>query len=306
MLKKELGISPGESTMRLFGELGAAGFTKAGRRPDKNLRRGGRRNNVKPGAAERLSKDPLRNARLLLVYGEDIALRGDIAAATAALEKAVRIYEQYGDEAEQAKARLILGKTLLALPPKPQGELALASIEPALAYYRANGSPAVFCQALLLAANARWVCLDTKEAASLAQEGLAVACALNDKEAEARLALFPGLALRDGFRLGEAFERAVRAVPSLTDPCEMLWLVLQRGILAALKGELPAAESFLREAVALSSVIHSPSPRVKQGEFMARSILIVVLHYRDNCREMETLLPPPGAEKYNPEPLTYL
>lgn len=42
------------------------------------------------------------------------------------------------------------------------------------------------------------------------------------------------------------------------------------------------------------------------GEFMARSLLMWVLYYRDNRREMEALLPPPGAEKYNPEPLTYL
>lgn len=308
-LKVELGISPGESTVRLFRELGPAGPEEAGRRPDKNLRSGREWNDGKPGPPERLSEDPLRNARLLLVYGEDKALQGDLAEAMAALEKAVRLYEQFGDEADQAKARLILGKTLLALPPKPQGEKALAYIEPALAYYRTNGPPAVLCQALLLAANARWVCLQNKGAAALAQEGLAVACALNDKEAEARLALFLGLALRDGFRLGEAraaFERAVQAVPSLTDPCEMLWLVLQRGILAALTGELPAAESFLREALSLGRVIHSPSPRIKQGEFMARSLLMVVLHYRDKRREMEALLPPPGAEKYNPEPLTYL
>jgi DNA-binding SARP family transcriptional activator len=307
VLKVELGIVPSETTERVFQEVGLSAARKKRSRVRRNITR------REPGSEslDRFSKEPLLNARMLLYYGQAVAAQGDSVGGKAALVKAFEIYRKYGSDAEQSKARLVLGQTLLWLstPLTSQADEALQYIGPALTYYRIFGPLAELGRSLALAAEASWLCRRNNEAIALAQEGLAVIADLKDPELEAHLVLILGLGLRQGGRLGEArviFERAVRALPSLSNPRDVLWFLLQRGVLSCLTGELSSAERFLREVVTLSQLVPSPWPKVKVAEAMARSLLIIVLHYQDRYLELPNLVPPPEVREYNPEPLSYL
>jgi len=305
VLETELGVAPGEETVRLYREISLAGDERAA---------GRKRRVKKPRPVERLSEDPLRNARLLLAYGEAMALQEETGEGIAALEKALKVYERLGSTA--AKARLVLGEALLwlSIPLTPRVDQALRLralhyIEQALERYPVNGPPADFVRALQLGSQINWLVGRNNRAVELAEEGMAIAHALGDREAETRLTVLLAVALRESYRLREAdaaFERALRGVPCLTNLWEVLWLVMQRGILAYIVGDLAEAESFLREALSLGRMAPFPSLMLKVGDTMTRSMLIVILHYRDNRAEMKELLPPPEAEKFNPEPYTYL
>ncbi|MEW6458258.1 MAG: BTAD domain-containing putative transcriptional regulator [Bacillota bacterium] len=307
VLKVELGIAPSETTERVYNEMGLSAARKKRSRAKKNVVR------REPGnqSFDRFSEEPLLNARMLLYYGQAVAAQGDSAGGKAALVRAFDIYRKHGSDAEQSKARLVLGQTLLWLstPLTSQADEALRYIGPALEYYRIFGPLADLGRSLALAAEACWLCRRNNEAIALAQEGLAVVSDLKDPELEAHLVLLLGLGLRQGGRLGEArviFERAVRALPSLSNPRDVLWFLLQRGVLSCLTGELTSAERFLREVVTLSQMVPSPWPKVKVAEAMARSLLIIVLHYQDRYLELPNLVPPPEVREYNPEPLSYL
>lgn len=305
ILETELGVAPSEETVRLYREMSSAG----------DRRTAGRKRRVKrPRPVEQLSKDPLRNARMLLAYGEAVALQGESEEGIAALEKALKVYERLGSTA--VKARLVLGEALLwlSIPLTPRVDQtlrlrALHYIEQALERYPVNGPPADLVRALQLGSQINWLVGRNNRAVELAKEGMALAHALGDRESETRLAVLLAMALREGYRLREAdaaFEKALRGVPCLTNLWEVLWLLMQRGILAYIAGDLAEAESFLREALSLGRMAPFPSLMLKVGDTMTRSMLIVILHYRDKRAEMKELLPPPEAEKFNPEPYTYL
>ena len=323
MLEKELGIPPDEPTRRLLQELapavnkGAAAFLR------KNVSGCRRRGSRSPAAGqapdyfsggERFSADPLRNARLLLVSGEALALLGETGEGIKSMEKALTLYDRFGSMA--ARARLMLGEALiwLSIPLTPKMDSSLRDkglryIEQALEYYRANGPPADLGRALQLGAQACWVVGLNSRAVALAREGLSLVSALNDREAETRLAALLAMSLREGYRLAEALEifgRAVEYVPYLTTPWEMLWIIFQRGILSYIIGDLAEAERFLREALALCRATAFPSLMVRVGECMTRSMMLLVLHYQDRHREMGEFLISPEISRYNPEPFIYL
>lgn len=291
VLKKELGISPGDATVRLLQELAPTAEKGAAARPRKNVPGRGRRGSRPPAAGpapdffpggERLSADPLRNARLLLVSGEALALLGETGEGIKSLEKALTLYDRFGSLA--ARARLMLGEALiwLSIPLTPKmdsslREKGLRYIEQALEYYRASGPPADLGRALQLGAQACWVVGLNSRAVDLAQEGLTLAGELGGREAEARLAALLAMSLREEYRLAEAlaaFDRAVELVPYLTIPWEMLWIIFQRGILSYIIGDLAEAERFLREALALIRATTFPSLMIKVGECMTCSMMV--------------------------------
>ncbi|MDH7578570.1 MAG: BTAD domain-containing putative transcriptional regulator, partial [Bacillota bacterium] len=321
VLQAELGISPGEPTERLFKELGAAAEKGAERRPGNSS--GRRRRALRSRAAgqtpkplfaeKRFSEDPLRNARLLLVSGEALALLGETEEGIRSLEKALTLYDRFSGLA--SRARLLLGEALmwLSIPLAPKmdsslREKGLRYIEQSLEYYRANGPPADLGRALQLGAQACWLVGLNSRAVELAQEGLALVSTLGDREAEARLAALLAMSLREEYRLAEAlevFDRAVECVPYMTTPWEILWIIFQRGILSYIIGDLAEAERFLREALELIRATTFPSLMIKVGECMTRSMMIVVLHYQDLPQEMGEFLKP-EMDRYNPEPFIYL
>lgn len=261
----------------------------------------------------KLSRNPLRNARLLLLTGEEMALLGETEQGIRSLERALALYERFGGVV--AKARLLLGETLmwLSIPLTPSADSALRErglrqVSEALRYFRDSGAPAELVRALQSAAQACWAVGSNAEASALAEEGLALAESLGDREAAARLAAVLGMCLREQHRLAgavAAFDRALGNVPYLTTPWEILWVLFQRGILSYIIGDLAEAERFLGEAMALCRVNTYPSLMFRVGECMTRSMMIVVLHYRDRPEEMSRFLDPPMG-RYNPEPFTYL
>lgn len=210
-------------------------------------------------AGEQLSEDPLRNVRLLLVSGEAMALQGEGEEGIKTLEKALTLAERFGGPA--AKVRLILGEALLWLSTPlgphldyPLREKGLRHLEQALEYYRANGPLVELARALQLAARGSWMLGRNRRAVALAAEGLELIAAAGDREAESRLALMLGLALRESYQLAEAkaaFERTIECLPYLTSNWEIMWILLERGILAGIIGDLAEAERFFREGLAL-------------------------------------------------------
>lgn len=322
VLENELGISPGDATVRLLQELAPTADKGAAACPRKNVP-GRRRRGLRSQSAgqspdsfftvKKFSEDPLRNARLLLVSGEALALLGETGEGIKSMEKALTLYDRFGGLA--ARARLMLGEALiwLSIPLTPKmdsslREKGLRYIEQALEYYRAGGPPADLGRALQLGAQACWVVGLNSRAVDLAQEGLTLVGELGDREAEARLATLLAMSLREKYRLAEAlavFDRAVECVPYMTVPWEILWIIFQRGILSYIIGDLTEAECFLREALALIRATAFPSLMIKVGECMTRSMMIVVLHYQDRLQEMGEFLKPEMG-KYNPEPFVYL
>jgi DNA-binding SARP family transcriptional activator len=309
LLKAELGILPGETTVCLMKEIGL----DPGERIDARLEGNdeSQYGHKRPPKIQ-LSDDPLRNARFLLIYGEGKASRGDVEEGVAALKESLGIYERIGDAAQQAKARLILGQVIFwaSIPQKREAENALRYVTPALAYYRENGPAADLVRAIELAAEAYWSWGKNDEAIRLAQEGLDLIPATGDRESESRLAMIKGVALRESFRLKEAqaaFDHAMLFLPSLSNNWDTLWIIVQRGILAGIIGDLRDAEHFLRESIAISQSIVTSPPKVKLAEFMARTVLAGILHYQNRGRDdIESILPPAGASKYNLEPSSYL
>ncbi len=156
VLQRELGIPPEDATKRLLVEL----VQGAKKTPAPGPRRTAAGSVEDEGQSERrslpdldlhgyegmeeadnLSRDPLRNARLLLVSGESLALLGKTREGIESLEKALNVYEKFG--ALAAKARLMLGEALiwLSIPLTPQQETQAREkgtryIEQSLEHYR--------------------------------------------------------------------------------------------------------------------------------------------------------------------------
>ena len=308
ILDVELGIAPSDKTISLYKEIG----------PDLNdystRSTGGSRHNelhrqeLKSHKTEHLSHDPLRNASFLLVYGKDKALQGDIGEGVKALEKALSIYKRQGDGKGEAWARLVIGGALLLTPMEPKPSKALTYIEPALEYYREHGQPTNLCRALLLAANAQWEVGHCDRAVTLAHEGIEIAKALSDRDSEARLSLALGLALRDQHHLQEAklaFDNTIESLTCFTEAQEILRVVFERALLALLMGELPVAERFLLETLAIIGKV-TPSPKVGQLEFVARTNLSYALYLMNERDKALVICPSPEAGKYSPGHLGFL
>ncbi len=313
ILRSELGIAPNEATLRLYRELDLARCQEKPKESGegrKKTRASGGNNKIE----EPLSPDPLREARLLLAKGESMALQEENLEGLHLIEKALKVYERFGGIA--AKARLILGEAMLwlSVPLTPVMDQtlrrkAIGHLQEAAEYYRRNGLSSELGRALLLLAEAYWNEGKNGEAAAAAREGLELARRLGDQEAEGLLATILGMALRELFHLAEAraaFAQAVEAIPGLTNNWQIQWLLLQRGILSYITGDLAEAEGFLREAMVLNKSIAFPGLQAKVGECMIRSMFLVIFHYQDRRGEMPEYIIPPGMEKYNPESFVYL
>ncbi|MGB9846660.1 MAG: AfsR/SARP family transcriptional regulator, partial [Desulfotomaculales bacterium] len=105
LLQTELGTSPGEATVRLLKEVAPA--VEKGAEGDRKENASGRRRRgprIRSAgelpdsllALTKFSSDPLRNARLLLVTGEALALLGETGEGIKSLEKALTFYDRFG------------------------------------------------------------------------------------------------------------------------------------------------------------------------------------------------------------------
>ncbi|NSW91236.1 MAG: hypothetical protein HPY74_11310 [Firmicutes bacterium] len=314
LLKDELGISPSKETIRLFQELGHGKHINGFPRSQKNSANQNNTNyDVLP--IDMISGDPLRNVTMLLAYGEEKALREENLNGISLMEKALSKCKKIHDLA--AKAKLALGETMLWLSiiliPNEKHALRLKAmkyINEALDYYKANGCQKELKDALFMASAATWVAGNNNKLAELAKEGLNIAHASNDRESEARFYLLLGMSFRELFQLEkaqEAFNQAIKYIPYVTNLWEMIWIIFQRAIFSYSTGELGDAESFLREALNFCRIDCSNSIKVKVGECTTRSMLIVVLHYKNRMpTELIELVPRGEMTKYVPEPFRYL
>lgn len=308
VFEAELGMAPSEATVRLLRDLtGSDARSGAGRSSRVPTPRAGRR----PLDLQEwpFSDDPLRNARLLLVYAGTRALAGDMAATLAAVEIALEIYERLGDHGARARACLILAQALLEFPARPLAAQATLGIETALTYYRPKGPSSELCWALSLASDAAWFCGQVDRAAELAGEGLEVVAQVGDAETEARLRVLHGQALRGAYRLADAraaLERAGEFASRFGDSRDVSRFLVQEGLLLMHTADLPRAESVLREALTLYQMIPARSPRVKHGQAVVRFLLTVVQYYRG--RSEEVVWTAPNFEVFRPAPevMTYL
>lgn len=323
ILQRELGVEPGEDTQRLAKELVKNANNKSPLRCrlENTTVNGKKCRKIAASSAqaafsiipEKLSRDPLRNARLLLASGEALALLGETEEGIDYLEKALNFYDK--SESLAAKARLLLAEALiwLSIPLTPRMDRALrekglAYTEQAIAYYRDRGPLTEFLRALQLGAETCWLMGLNRQAEEMAQEGLGLAMAMGEREAEARFFALLGMSLREEYRLEESltfFDKAVELIPYLSLEWEVLWVLFQRGILSYIIGNLEECEYFLREALTLCRLNPFSSLMAKIGESMTYSMMIVLLHYQDNSKAIERFL---KAEmgRYNPEPFVYL
>lgn len=308
VLDVELGITPSEKTISLYKEISPNLNDYSTWSAGNNRSDGFHQREFKSRKTEHLSDDPLRNAGFLLLYGEDKALQGDIDEGMKALKKALSIYKRQGDRKGEARARLVIGGALLFTPTEPKPGKALTYIEPALAYYREDAQPANLYPALLVAANAYWQVGYCDRAVTLAHEGMGLAQAFSDRGSEARLSLVLGLALRDQHHLHEAklaFDNTMQSLTCFTEAQEVLRVVFERALLALLMGELPVAERFLQETLAIIDKV-TPSPKVEQLEFVARVNLSYALYLMNERDKALAICPSPEAGKYSPGHLGFL
>lgn len=306
-LETELGVEPSKETFRLSRQLSLTQHAKPQEGPVKRASSRGSDSGSHNGI-ESLSENPLRNASLMLIYGEDKALQGDIREGMIALEKALSVYEQSGSDEEKAHAHLMIGSALLYTPIEPQPQQAWEHIRLALEYYRLHDTPANLCRSLVLAADACWETGQYDEALELAREGLELSNALNDKDNEARLSLMMGIALRDQRRIKESsiyFEKVVQSLTCFSQPQFIIRVVFERGVFALLAGDLPLAERLLRETLSIAQMV-APSPKLQQMVFMARWHLIYVLHMQARDGEAREFIPSLSDIKYAPRQLAFL
>jgi len=303
MLEVEFGYYPSRETIFLCEELGLSVRDENGNSLDEGevWRKSGQSKSKRLDSMKRLSDDPLRNASLLLVYGEDKVLQGNVEEGMQALRKALSIYIRLNKKEGQARTRLTIGGALLQAPMEPQPREALRYIEPALAHYREEGPSANLCRALLLAANAYWETGQYDKAAALAQEGLELASATNDKGSEVWLSLILGAVRRDQYRLKEsraAFENVLQSLTRFTETKDVLKIMFERSLLALLMAELPVAESLLKEMLKITGII-TPSPNVEQLKFAVRANLSYLYLLKGAVGQAKALCPPPNVGKYS-------
>lgn len=299
ILETELGISPSETTINLYRELG---LSETGIELKGSVGSNESRGYHKSRSLKKISDDTLRNASFLVVSGEDKALQGDIKEGMSSLKKALSIYEKLGDNEGVARVYLVMGSSLLYTPMEPNPVEALKCIMPALEYYRKEGRSASLCRAIVTAADALWQCGQNATAAALCKEGLEIVKELNDKYSEANLSITLGIVLLTESRAKDAkefFNRATQTLTCFTEIHDVLRVVLNQGILANVIGHFPTVERFMRETIVLTQMV-APSPRIKQAEFMARGYLAFSLYMQDRQGEIEAILPPTEAQNYDP------
>lgn len=257
----------------------------------------------------RLSRDPLRSARLLLADAEARALKGDVSAALAAMETALETYERLADQSVQSRARLIVAQALLTWPPQPLAADALVALEPALSHYRAAAPSGDLIRALYLAADANFLLGHLEKMAALATEGIEVALRLGDVEGRARLTVLLATAYLDMHRLAEAgalFAQVADLVPCLGNAHDVLRYLVHRAVFSRRSGDFGAAERLAREALALAEVMSAATSRSQRLEWVARFELLVALHHQGKRPTTERALMSSGITPVVPEADAYL
>lgn len=302
LLRTELSVDPDPETLRLHMRL-----TGADAPAPAQLRR--RRTGRPRRLAQRLSSDPLRNARLLMVFGERAIQQGKAEAGLAAVKRAVRIYDRFGGVDESAQARLLFAQTLMAVRSGPQATEAAAFLEPALAHFRRSGPASSLAAGLLIAADAAWFLGRHDRCVAYTVEGATVAHALGDRELEMRLVLLRAVALRDSHQLArarKAFADVQQSLPGLTNDMDMLLCEVNLGIWLTMVGDLAGAERFLQEGLTLIGLIPDRIRRLKYYEAMVLGMLITVLHYRDRHAEIAGFHGGAVDAAGSPEPARYI
>lgn len=280
-LERELGVSPSEKTAEAYRRMSREA---AKRRP-------GPGEAVDAPTPQQLSKDPLRNAHLLMVFGEQKALAGDLEEGMRALEDAREIYERMGDGDLERRARLTIAGVLLGRPVDPRPDLAVAQVMPLLASYRETGPSGDLGRALLIAADALQYCSAYQESAALAREGRELARSLGDKDLETRLDLVRGMALSYASEFAEATEAldsAIAGLGRLYRPHEMLRAMTARGTLAIMNESMADCEQYLLEAISIASRM----PRTAMTVFTegyARGLLVILYWGLERYEESRAL-----------------
>lgn len=285
MLHDELGVEPGNETTALCSRLGlpAAELAREVRLALPNSARPASRS-----SRRRLSADSRSNASFLVVYGEDAALKGNLAEGVAALEDALSAYQLLDDVDGRARVYLAMGTALLYTPFDPQPREALAALQKALDHYRSGGAEADLRRALVLSAEAAYASGMVEQAAAYSEEGLALTTGPADNCATASFATVLSIARLDGNRMREAnetLERYANALACLTDINDVLNLAFYRGVTALMSGDVRASERLLKEAIHLASAL-ADSPRVRHMMFYMKHQLMFVQYIRGKHREV--------------------
>jgi len=302
VLAVEMGISPSPETLNLYKEIIGSGRQVI--KPSRYARRTLGVNRAKHS----FSADPLRNASLLLTYGQDKIRSGENDAGFKALNKALETYERLSDEISIAHARLIIADALLYLHSGPRPQKALLQIERALELNGARDTTIIVYRGLALKALAYYEMGDFVAAKELAGEGLEMAVALNDGETEGRLLTILGMVQRDEYRLAESiasFERAMNLLVSLADPRDRLKLIYERALLSIIIGDYIDAEQLLKETIMTADAL-SPLPLYKQVAYAAQGHLIFTLLVQGKPIDKEVRKHQADADTYKPQQLSNL
>lgn len=303
VLTVELGISPSPETLKLYQELSLSTQGRKGKplHSARRMRRARR-------ARLHFSADPLRNASLLLTYGQDKIRSGENDAGFKALNKALETYERFGDERNIAHTRFIIADALLYLHSGSRPQEALPQIERALEIYGAGNATVVVCRGLALKALAYYEMGDFIAAKAVAREGLEMAAMLNDGKTEGRLLTILGMVQRDEYRLAESiasFERAMDFLVSLADPRDRLKLIYERALLSIIIGDYIDAEQLLKETIMTAAML-SPLPLYKQIAYAAQGHLIFTLLVQGKPIDKEVRKHQADADIYKPQQLSNL
>lgn len=267
-LDEQLGVAPSELTVQTWKEKSRAALKRQPELPD----------HAGALSAPELSTDPMRNASLLTIFGEQKVVEGETDEGMEALHKAREIYTQLGDEEQECRARLTMAGALLNSRIAPRPDLAVAEVMPLLPLYRERGPSSDFGRALLIAADALQFCSAYEESAALAREGLELARSTGNRDLQTRLDLVRGLALtyqQEFDEATEALESAIAGLGRLYRPREMLRAMTARGVLAMLNETFAASEQYLLEAVSIASRLPR-TPVTVFAEGYARGILIIL------------------------------
>lgn len=305
ILQTELNTTPSDTTINMLQELSLNKIVSRRKQSTKSLNN---KSFTVPDCFKKLSPDPLRNARLMLLYGETMIMQGHQAVGRAVMDRALAVFSLHKDKEGQHKARLAIGEAHLANLMQPQPKQALTYLEPVLDHHRNRSNKSEYIRVLLLTADACRLDGQYHRAITLARECDQLAGEV-DLDAQARSTLVLGMALRDSLQLSEArivLDQAMKLIPQLASELDILRIILNRGVLALLNGELIAAEKLLKEAHKSFGLINFKAPRAMKLEQIIQTLLIFVYHYRLKHKEIERLgsLTRPG--EHIPELIIYM
>ena len=210
-------------------------------------------------ALERGGEVTAARAKVLVSAGRLAWFQGELARSLRLLEDSLSLYQQLGDAAGAAWARLCLGRTELSRGNRGRGH---ALVEESLVLLRYQGNEWGMARALIVLGAGALFAADVEGATARFQEALAICHELEDAEGMALALLYLGRAAHmrgDDVRATRLLDDSLVGFKALGDARGVAEVLLELGRVAHAQGNEARSLSLCRESLVLSRKLDNKS-----------------------------------------------